>query len=101
MLCFNKEKTAFYISCACGCDEAITFRIVTPCDEKDTDYAFITYSRGSFYAEQNTFWDKICKKLSRIWAIIRNKDYYYSDIILTKEDFTQFVDYLNDVKNKQ
>ena len=64
MLCFNKEKTAFYISCACGCDEAITFRIVTPCDEKDTDYTFITYSRGSLYAEQHTFWDKICKKLS-------------------------------------
>lgn len=101
MLYFNKEKNAFYINCACGCEEALTFRIVPPYDEKDTDYAFITYSRGSFYAEQNTILDRIYKKLSRIWAIIRNKDYYYSDIILTKEDFNQFVDCLNGVKNKQ
>ena len=57
MLYFNKEKNAFYINCACGCEEALTFRIVPPYDEKDTDYAFITYSRGSFYAEQNTILD--------------------------------------------
>lgn len=33
-------------------------------------------------------------KMRKIWCILRNKDYYYSDVILTKEDFAELKRYL-------
>ena len=35
------------------------------------------------------------EKLKKIWAIISNKDFYYSDIVLTKDDFKEFKEWVN------
>ena len=64
----NFKDDELIVSCKCGCDEGIHFKIH---DYEDGDYAFF-------------------EKLKKIWAIIRNKDFYYSDIVLTKEDFKEF-----------
>ena len=88
----NKDNTEFYIDCDCSCDTGIRFRI-----NKDEfgEYCFMSYTNGNFYAEQS---GTLRKKLKKIWAIIRNKDFYYSDIILNKEQFEEFKEYLNGIQ---
>lgn len=39
--------------------------------------------------------DLFFEKLKKIWAIICNKDFYYSDIVLTKDDFKEFKEWVN------
>ena len=91
----NKNGTELYIDCTCGCDEGIRFKV----DKDDLDYyCFMTYTNGNFYNEQSTtMWRVFCKKLEKIWAIIRNKDFYYSDVVLTKADFDEFKEYINSI----
>lgn len=89
----NKNGTELFIDCHCGCNDGVRVRINK--DEFDY-YCFWTYTNGNFYSEQNeTILRVIRKKLSKIWAIIRNKDFYYSDVIMTKDEFDEFREYLN------
>ena len=88
----NANGNELLIDCNCGCDEGLRFRI----DTEDSDwYCFLTYTNGVFYREQgDTFWRILRKKLRKIWAIIRNKDYYYSEITMTKDEFEIFREYI-------
>ena len=91
----NKDGIELLVDCHCGCDDGIRFRI----DRDDLDfYCAMSYTNGDFYRGQNeTVWRVLCKKVKKIWAIIRNKDYYYSEIIMTKDEFEEFRKYINDV----
>jgi hypothetical protein len=92
----NKNNTDLYIDCYCGCDYGIRFKIDK---EEDEYYCFMTYTNGNFYTEQNdTFWRVFHKKLKKIWAIIRNKDFYYSDVHMTKSDWEEFKEYINNIE---
>ena len=92
----NKDGTELYIDCCDGCGEGIRFQI----DKEYFDYyCFMAYTNGNFYREQDdTMWNVFCKKLKKIWAIIRNKDFYYSEVIMTKADFDEFREYINSVE---
>ena len=85
----NFKDDELIVSCKCGCDEGIHFKIY---DYKDGDYAFLTYTNGNYYTQQRT---PFFEKLKKIWAIIRNKDFYYSDIVFTKDDFNKFKEWIN------
>lgn len=88
----SKDGKELIVSCKCGCDEGVRIQI----DKEDYDmYAILTYLSGHFYTEQGGLWRK---KLKKIWAIIRNKDFYYSDIIMTKDDFAEFKEYINSIE---
>lgn len=84
----NFKDDELIINCKCGCDEGIHFKIN---DYKDGDYAFLTFTNGNFYSQQCPF----LAKTKKILAIIRSKDYYYSDILMTKEEFEQFKEWVN------
>lgn len=84
----NFEDDELIVSCKCGCDDGIHFKIQ---DDEDGDYAFLTFTNGNFYSQQGSFFNK----LRKIWAIIRNKDFYYSDITLTKDEFEEFKEWIN------
>jgi len=77
------------VSCNCGCDEGIHIKLYK---EDDNDYAFMAFTNGNFYKEQGF---ALINKLKKIWAIIRGKDFYYSDIRMSKEDFDQFKEWVN------
>lgn len=83
----NFKDDELIVSCKCGCDEGIHFKIH---DYGDGDYAFLSYTNGNFYTQQRPFFEK----LKKIWAIIMNKDFYYSDIVLTKDDFKEFKEWV-------
>lgn len=85
----NFDGNELVVSCKCGCDEGIHFEIN---GSEDDDYAFVTFTNGNFYTEQKC---PFIEKLKKIWAIIWNKDYYYSDIVMTRKDFEQFRKWVN------
>ena len=59
----------------------------------------MTYTNGNFYhAQGETMFRVFYKKLEKILAIIRNKDFYYSDIIMTKDEFNEFREYINSIE---
>ena len=92
----NKDGTELYIDCHCGCNDGIRIRV----HKDDFDYyCFWTYTNGNFYTEQGeTVFRTIRKKLEKILAIIRNKDYYYSDVVMTKDEFEEFKEYINSIE---
>ena len=88
----NRDGSEAYLDCNCGCDSGIRFRV----DKSDHDYyCIMSCTNGAFYREQNdTIFRVIGRKLKKIWSIIRNEDFYYSEIILNKEEFDDFRKYI-------
>lgn len=87
----SKDDKGMVVECKCGCDEGIRIKI-----EKEEDYyAVLTYVSGHFYTEQDGFLKRFALKLKKIIAIIRNKDFYYSEVIISKDDFKEFKEFVN------
>ena len=88
----SKDGNNAVVDCSCGCSEGLKIRV----DKFDEDnYFLVSYTNGSFYRDQNeSIWHVIGKKLKKIWCIIRNKDYCYSEICMTKTDFEEFKKFL-------
>lgn len=91
----SEDKKELIVTCKCGCQDAIHIKVDD--EDKDSDYyAIQTYMNGNWYRDKN---DRILRtigrKLKKIWAIIRNKDYYYSDVLMSREDFKRFKEYIN------
>ena len=84
----SKDNNEMIITCCCNCDEGIRIKI----DESYDDYCYLTYISGNFYKEQHV----LSKKLKKIWNIIRNKDFYYSEVVMSKEDFEEYKKWINE-----
>lgn len=91
----SDDKKELIVTCGCGCEDTIHIRV----DDEDRDadyYAVQTYLSGNWYRDQDDrVFRVIGRKLKKIWAIIRNKDYYYSEVTMTKEDFERYKEYIN------
>lgn len=83
----SKNNKEMIVSCMCGCDEGIHLKI----DNSLGDYCYMTYTNGNFYKEQGG----LKNKLRKILAIIKNKDFYYSDVVMSKEDFEEYKEWIN------
>lgn len=88
----SKSGNDLVVDCNCGCNDSIKIT-VDRCD--DDMYFFLSYMSGNFYNEQNnTLWQVVRRKLKKIWSVIRSKDYCYSDIVMTKDEFKEFQAYI-------
>lgn len=88
----SEDKKDLIVTCECDCDEGIHLHI----NHEDEDcYGYQCFTNGNFYRDQYGILGTLKNKLKKIWAIIRNKDYYYSDIVMNKEDFEQFKRWIN------
>lgn len=85
-----------FADCHCGCDSGLRIRV----DKEDTVdlYVVVSYTSADFYKNQTTWFSRLKLKLQKIWAIIRNKDFYYSEVCMTKEEFQDFKKIINDVE---
>ena len=95
---FNSDKSELIITCNCGCEDAIHIKIAET--EKDYGiYCYLTYMNSNWYREQD---DKLLRcigrKLKKIWAILRNKDFYYSEIVMNKADLEEFKKFVNSIE---
>lgn len=88
----TKDNSEMVVVCKCGCDEGIRIKI----DTEFGDYAYMTYLSGNFYREQEGIFRCLCEKLKKICKIIINKDFYYSEIIMSKEDWEEYKKWINE-----
>ena len=92
---FSDDKKEMIVTCECGCENAIHIRV----DDTDKDYncyAIQTYMNGNWYRDQDDrIFRSIYRKLKKILAIIRNKDFYYSELTMSCEDFQKYKEYIN------
>ena len=72
----SKDGTDLIVTCNCGCDEGVHL------------------INGNFSRDQYGAFGILRKKLSQIWAIIRNRQFYYSEIIMTRDEFRDFKDWV-------
>lgn len=91
MISNNKED--LIVTCKCGCDKGVHLHISH--EGEEDYYAYQCFVNGNFYKEQCGVFRTLKNKLKKIWAIIRNKDYYYSDVVMNKEEFEQFKKWVN------
>lgn len=91
----DKGNKELIVSCECNCCDSIHIKVES--EEYDDNYfAFVTYMNGNWYRDQNNkIIHTIAIKLKKIWAIIRNKDFYYSEIMMSREDFSDFKEFMN------
>lgn len=91
----SSDKKELIVNCKCGCEDTIHIRV----NDKDKDYdyyAIQTYMSGNWYRDQNdTVIRCVGRKLKKIWAIVRNKDFYYSELMMSCEDFQKYKEYIN------
>lgn len=91
----SEDGKDLIVSCSCGCDNGVHINI----KKYDDEYAWMTYMNGNWYRDQNKRILYIVRdKLRKIWAIIRSKDFYYSEILMSRKDFETFREYINGVK---
>ena len=96
-VCVNKDKNEIIVTCECGCDHGVRMRL-DPCwDEPDcTEFAWMSFlSNDVEYDKRN--W---VEKIKRIWAIIRNKDYCYNEVIMTKDEVKDLASYCTQMVSK-
>ena len=91
----SEDKKELVITCKCGCQDGIYIKVDD--EDKDADYyAIVEYTNGNWYHEQgDKVFRVIGRKFKKIWAIIRNKDFYYSEILMSKEEFEKYKEYIN------
>lgn len=91
----SDNKKELIVTCECGCQDTIHIKVNK--EDKEADYyAIQTYMNGNWYRDQDDrIFRTIRRKLKKIWAIITNKDYYYSDVIMSCEDFQRYKKYIN------
>lgn len=98
----SKDKKELIVTCDCGCDNGLhicidKYHIDGLDSEKDT-FAYATCLSGNWYKDQDvTIFAVIKLKLKKIWAILRNRDFCYSEISMSREDFETFKEYINKV----
>lgn len=91
----SDDKKELIVTCKCGCENTIHIRVDDEYKEFDS-YAIQTYLNGNWYRDQDDrVFRTIGRKLKKIWAIFRNKDYYYSDVLMSHEDFKRYKEYIN------
>lgn len=91
----SEDGKDLMVSCSCGCGNGVYINI----KKDDGEYAWVTYMNGNWYRDQNKRILYIVRdKLKKIWAIIRSKDFYYSEILMTRKDFETFREYINGVE---
>mgnify|MGYP001064262645 FL=1 len=84
----TEDENSLVVLCKCGCDDGIRITVEKTDDE---DYWYQTYLSGNWYKEQGT----LLAKLKKIWAVIRNKDFYYSEIAMGKDDWETYKEWVN------
>ncbi len=92
-LFLTKDKKEIIVTCKCGCDQAFHITIT---DEDDDFYCLMCFLRANYDTEHNFGpWRAFKIKAKKIWSILIGKDYCYSDVLISKEEFKQFKDYVN------
>lgn len=83
-----------HIHCTCGCGNGfqIMFRF-----EEDENYAYIDTLTSGFYSEQRGIWDTIKRRIKAAWFMLRGQEYRLHEVVLSKDQWNEFVETANKV----
>lgn len=81
----NKNATLY---CSCGCENGIIIRAEKA--NENEPCCTLSFVNDIWYTSQNTGWDIFKEKCKRIWAILRNKEYYYFYITIRSKELESF-----------
>lgn len=90
VLC-DANKSELYIRCNCGCGNSFYFAL----DAYNPNLMSLSVNNSNFSREQNGMFSVLRHKWKKIWCIIRNKDFCYSEMVLTQEEVEKLADYLH------
>lgn len=96
MIFKSADENNIYADCHCGCDSGLRIRV----DREDIGelYVVVSYTSADFYKDQATWFSRLKLKLQKIWAILRDKDFHYSEVCMTKEEYQDFKKIINEVE---
>ena len=88
----SEDRKELIVTCHCGCGNAFHIQLDKSLIDEDEPedqkvYGYMSYMRNDFVTEQGGRWRN---KIKSIVRILRNKDYYYSDVLMTKGDWENF-----------
>ena len=90
-------KKDINIFCNCGCGDGFTFTFrVEPDDE--FDYVYFSTFTSVFYSMSRSFLNTLRRRIEAAWFMLRGKEFYLHEVILTKEQWSDFVKSVNEVK---
>lgn len=81
----------FYLDCECGCS-ALSVEYIE-------DTLYLSYYVNAYYEKQAGI-NKLKIKLMFLWAIITGKEHQLYEIVIVKEQFEKFKEYLGDLLSK-
>jgi bifunctional N-acetylglucosamine-1-phosphate-uridyltransferase/glucosamine-1-phosphate-acetyltransferase GlmU-like protein len=85
-------KNLFNVNCDCGCGNGFLVQFLF---DTDDDFIGISTVTSGFYSHQNKFWHRIFRRVRAAWFMLRGKEYYLHDIVLSKENWKRFVETVN------
>ncbi len=87
----SDDREELIIDCNCGCDEGLRMRVNK---HDDNMFFVVTYLSGHFqYKQDQTIFGVIKTKLKKIWRIITNQDYCYSEVCMSRRDLHELSEY--------
>ena len=99
----SQDGKELLVTCSCGCDSGVSIRVEKdywdPSRPQGDTFVYHTILSGNWYKYQyQTIRGVLWNKMKKIWAIIRSKDFYYSEILMSRKDFETFREYINGVE---
>ena len=88
-------KKDINLFCSCGCGNGL--QIILRLDEDD-HFAYINTLASGFYTEQRSIWKTIMHRIKAAWFMLRGKEFYLHEILITKYQWNDFVKAVNEVK---
>ena len=91
----SKDKKELVVTCDCGCMESFYMKVY---EDRETDpgyYSYLSFMKSDDESESYGGWQVFKTKIMKIWCILRGKDYFYSDTIMSEADFEEFKNYIN------
>lgn len=87
-----KGKNYINLSCTCGCDNSLNIKVID-------DSVFVTFTESTFYSKQISLKDIFVDKIKSIHNKINKKKYLYNEVMMTKEDFNDFIIVLKEIRD--
>ena len=79
----SEDNNELIVTCTCGCDEMLHIAVLKIDDDCYSNVMYSSPSKDSFKL-----------KLEKIWSILRGKDYYYHDVLMTKDEYKTFCEWV-------
>lgn len=90
-------KKYINILCNCGCGDVFTFTFMIEPDG-EFDYVYLSSFTSMFYSIQHSFFKTLKRRIQAAWFMLRGKEFLLHEVILTKEQWNDFVKAVNEVK---